>query len=101
FGACRAGSVLAATIVLSRLLAPIEIILAHWRSIAEAHLGAGAVVDALSRATAGSLLQDPVAGDRSTASVVEIIVRPSRDYARNATRGGTRSTSSDLRPTAQ
>lgn len=100
-GSCRAGSVLAATIVLSRLLTPIEIILAHWRSIAAAYLGAGAVVDALSCATAGSHQQYPVAGDRGAAAGLEIIVRSSRDYARSATRGGTRSTSSDLRPTAQ
>jgi ATP-binding cassette subfamily C protein PrsD len=38
--ACQSGSVLAASIVLPRVLGPLEMALAHWRSLAAAHASA-------------------------------------------------------------
>lgn len=100
-GACRAGSVLAAAILLSRLLAPVETILAHWRSIVAAWQSAEGIAEALERAGARGHRRQSDARDEGSAAGVKIIVRQSPNYARSATRGGTRSTSSDLRPTAQ
>jgi ABC-type protease/lipase transport system fused ATPase/permease subunit len=100
-GACCPGRVFAATIVLPRLIAPVETIAMHWRLLR------GALRDArLAAATPGvapaidlAAAQNP-RGDAARPSIT-IILRRSGDYARKATRGGTRSMSSDLRPTAQ
>ncbi len=98
-GKSHPASILAAAIVLPRVLGPIETIAAHHKSIAAARAATERLV---------GMLQSPRADRRAgpaaqeiSAAGVKIILRRSSDHARKATRGGTRSMSSDLRPTAQ
>lgn len=92
-GCCHAGSAFAAAIALQRMLGPADALLTHLPS---------------SRAALASTRRLLAAAPRSHAAPtpaklgeIRIVVRRSRDYARNATRGGATSASSDLRPTAQ
>jgi ABC-type protease/lipase transport system fused ATPase/permease subunit len=100
-GACRPGSVLASAIVLARLLAPIETITAHWRSIGAARHGAERLAEMLKRRSTRSAGEDGLAIRETNGARVKIVIGPRRDYARSATAGGARSAASDLRPTAQ
>jgi ABC-type protease/lipase transport system fused ATPase/permease subunit len=85
-GSCCPARVFAATILLPRVIGPIETIATHWRMLRSAFQDAKSPNPARSAAAPAGFT---------------IIVRRSGDYARKATRGGTRSMSSDLRPTAQ
>jgi hypothetical protein len=99
-GACHSASVVASAIILPRLLSPIETILAQRQILAAAHASAGRLAYRLASLPAGSG-RNPPAGRQSAPGDVRIVLRRSGDYARKATRGGARSVSSDLRPTAQ
>lgn len=95
-------SILAAAIVLPRVLGPVETIAAHHRSIAAARLAAERLAELLRTPSADANDHRTEAIERQiSATGVKIILRRSGDYARKATRGGAKSMSSDLRPTAQ
>jgi len=96
-GACHAASVVAAAIILPRLIGPIESILVQWPILAAAHASA----QRLATWPRGCNRESPATRARGTPGGVKIVLRRSGSYARNATRGGVRSASSDLRPTAQ
>lgn len=100
-GACCPARVFAATIVLPRIIAPVETIALHWRMLRGAFSDARLAAAAPGAAPAVNVAaaQDP--GRDAARPGITIILRRSGDYARKATRGGTRSMSSDLRPTAQ
>jgi ATP-binding cassette subfamily C protein len=100
-GACHPGCAFAAAIVLQRMLGPIEAIVAHWRSLADAHDSARRLLSLLSApGGAASVKAVPLAG-RTAPREVRIVLRRSSDYARSASRGGATSASSGFRPTAQ
>lgn len=100
-GACHAGNLLAASIILARLLNPIEIVIAQWRSLAAAHRAARRLATLLGQSTARDRIAAAAARGTAELAGVRIVLRQSRSYARKASRGETRSLSSDLRPTAQ
>jgi len=93
-GACEPAAGIAAAIILPRVIGPIEVLSLNWREIAAAH----AAALSLARPRAESEVDARVAPQTRG---VKIVLRRSRDYALSATRAGTRSASSDLRPTAQ
>ena len=100
-GRCHPAGMLAAAILLPRFLGPIETVVLHRQVLT-------AALQSLQRMMA-SRGDVPTRGgteaqhaDRGVATAsVTIVLRQSGDYALKATRGVTRSTSSDLRPTAQ
>ncbi len=93
-GSCGWSTGIAAAIVLPRVIGPIEVLALNWRDIAAAH--AAAISLARSDRAGGAASRVPPANRE-----IKIVLRRSRDYALSATRAGTRSASSDLRPTAQ
>lgn len=93
-GSCDWSTGIAAAIVLPRVIGPIEVLSINWRDIAAAH--AAAIRLARSNHAREATSRVPAANRE-----VKIVLRRSRDYALSATRAGTRSASSDLRPTAQ
>jgi ABC-type protease/lipase transport system fused ATPase/permease subunit len=95
-GACTSASILAAAIVLPRVLGPLEMAITHWRSFKAAHASA----DRLH----GLLAQPPPSHPPQHSSApggVQIILRMRSDQARSASGAGARSMSSGLRPTAE
>lgn len=93
-GSCGWSTGIAAAIVLPRVIGPIEVLALNWRDIAAAN---AAAIRLARSDQAGETASRVPAANRE----VKIVLRRSRDYALSATRAGTRSTSSDLRPTAQ
>ena len=88
-GACHPASMFAASIMLGRTLGPLELAIAHWRSLAMVRQSAVRMHAQLSAPP----------GDARLPPRVQIIVRP-RDYARR-TSGVAASPASGLRPTAE
>jgi ABC-type protease/lipase transport system fused ATPase/permease subunit len=95
-GACHPAGMLAASIMLTRILGPLETAIVHWRSFTVARQSA-ARLRAL--ATAPPAIDPP----RTPVSQpqLRIILRSRSDYARRAMGAGARSASSGLRPTAE
>lgn len=96
-GACDSASILAASIALPRVLAPLEMAIAHWRSFKAARRS----VARLHRLMAQS---PPACAPPPSPAVrggVQIILRKRAGQARNANGAGARSMSSGLRPTAE
>ncbi|MFA5899598.1 MAG: hypothetical protein WC829_10845 [Hyphomicrobium sp.] len=100
-GACHAPSILAATILLARLVGPVETIAAHWRTIGAAWASVVRLTSLFDAAAAHGGGETSRARRRPAPGEIRIILRRSDSYARNATRGVARSASSGLRPTAQ
>ena len=99
-GACHAPAMLAAPIMLARVLGPVESAIAHWRSVAAARASALRLYTHLAGATDAP--RSPVPPISSVAVPrVKIIVRSSGAHARRANCVGGKSASSDLRPTAE
>lgn len=97
-GNSHSTSVLAAAIILPRLLNPIEVILAQRQDFTRALASAERLRSLLAAPKTHNRTQSP---NTLPQRGVTIVLRRSGDYARNATREGTRSMSSVLRPTAQ
>ena len=102
-GACHAPAMLAAPIILARVLGPVESAIAHWRSLAAARDSALRLYTLLAVAADGP--GSPVPPMRTDGSVavprMQIILRTSGAHARRASCAGGKSASSDLRPTAE
>jgi ATP-binding cassette subfamily C protein len=95
-GACPSASILAASIVLPRVLGPLEIAITHWRNYKAAHASILRLQRLLAPPSHKSALR-PSADARG----VQIILRRRCDQARNASGARARSMSSGLRPTAE
>jgi ABC-type protease/lipase transport system fused ATPase/permease subunit len=96
-GACAPASILAASIIMPRVLGPIELVLMHWRGLKAARTSAQRLQQHLTRpvlARDEPHLPAPRPG-------VQIILRKSGGQARSASGAGARSISSGLRPTAE
>ena len=99
-GACHAPAMLAAPIILARVLGPVESAIAHWRSLAVARDSALRLYTLLAVAT--DVRGSPAPPISSVAVPrVQIILRTSGAHARRASCAGGKSASSDLRPTAE
>lgn len=96
-GACADASILAAAIVLPRVLAPLEMAIAHWRSFKAARRSAARLHSLMPQSP--SLSARPPSS--ATRGGVHIILRKRSDQARSASGAGARSMSSGLRPTAE
>jgi ATP-binding cassette subfamily C protein len=97
-GACAPASILAASIIMPRVIGPIELVFMHWRGLKAAHTSAQRLQQHLAQpvpAREGQPYPPPRPG-------VQIILRKSSGgQARSASGAGTRSMSSGLRPTAE
>jgi ABC-type protease/lipase transport system fused ATPase/permease subunit len=102
-GTCHAPAMLAAPILLARVLGPVESAIAHWRSLAAARDSALRLYTLLALATDRPRASRPPMPTPSWASAprVQIILRSSGAHARRANCAGGKSASSDLRPTAE
>ena len=102
-GACQAPAMLAAPIILARVLGPVESAIAHWRSLAAARDSALRLYMLLAvTADRPSSPAPPMRTDGCIAVPrVQIILRSSGTHARRANCAGGKSASSDLRPTAE
>jgi ATP-binding cassette subfamily C protein len=99
-GACHPASVLAAAILLPRLLGPIETITAHRKPIKQTY---AIVLRLAANGRPANGLGEPQCGGpqhQISTPVLRVVLRTS-SYARIATGVDERSMSSDLRPTAQ
>lgn len=95
-GACAPASILAASIIMPRVIGPLELVFMHWRGLRSARTSA----QRLQR----HLAQPVFARDELHLAArpgVQIILRKSGGQARSASGAGARSMSSDLRPTAE
>jgi ATP-binding cassette subfamily C protein PrsD len=99
-GACHPAGMLAASIMLTRVLGPLEMAIAHWRSFAVARQSAARLRALLSAPPAIAPLQ-PSQPRTPAAQPLQIILRSRSDYARRAIGAGAISASSGLRPTAE
>ena len=95
-GACTSASILAASILLPRVLGPLELAITHWRSFEAARASALRLQQNLARPALADAGRAP-----PTRAGVRIILRNSARQARSATGAGARSISSGLRPTAE
>ena len=95
-GACHPAGMLAASIMLTRVLGPLEMAIVHWRSFAVARLSASRLRALVSAPRAIDPPRTP-----ATPPQLRIILRSRSDYARRAIGAGARSASSGLRPTAE
>jgi ATP-binding cassette subfamily C protein len=102
-GTCHAPAMLAAPILLARVLGPVESAIAHWRSLAAARNSALRLYTLLAVAADKSRSPRPPmpTSNRAVAPRVQIILRSSGAHARRANCAGGKSASSDLRPTAE
>jgi ATP-binding cassette, subfamily C, bacterial PrsD len=102
-GTCHAPAMLAAPILLARVLGPLESAIAHWRSLAAAHDSALRLYTLLTVAADQPSLPAPPMRTNGSAAVprVQIILRSSGAHARRANCAGGKSASSDRRPTAE
>jgi len=91
-GACHPASMFAASIMLGRMLAPLEMAIVHWRSFA-------AVRESVARLRAG-LSAAPGNTQPLRPPRIQIVLRP-RGYARRASGVTAASPASGLRPTAE
>ena len=95
-GACNPAGMLAASIMLTRVLGPLEMAIVHWRTFAVARESA---------ARLRALVSAPPAIDPPRPAAAQpqlrIVLRSRSDYARRAMGAGARSASSGLRPTAE
>jgi hypothetical protein len=99
-GACHPAGMLAASIMLTRVLGPLEMAIVHWRSFAVALQSAGRLRALASAPRAIASLQ-PSQRPATAPPQLQIILRSRKDYARRAMGAGARSASSGLRPTAE
>jgi ATP-binding cassette subfamily C protein len=99
-GACHAPAMLAAPIILARVIGPVELAIAHWRSLAAARDSALRLYTLLAVATD---VPGSPAPPMSSVAVprVQIILRASGAHARRANCAGGKSASSALRPMAE
>jgi ATP-binding cassette, subfamily C, type I secretion system permease/ATPase len=102
---CHPAEMLAASILLARALGPLETAIAHWRCLAAARASAAQLYTLLSAdpEPARSAQPKPCTDTSATGGRVQIVLRSRNAYARRAigADAGARSTSSDLRPTAE
>jgi ABC-type protease/lipase transport system fused ATPase/permease subunit len=101
-GACHPAETLAASILLARTLGPLETAIAHWRCLAAA-LDSATQLYALLSVGPEPAQPKPCTDTSATVGRVQIVLRSKNAYARRAigADAGARSTSSDLRPTAE
>jgi ATP-binding cassette subfamily C protein PrsD len=100
-GACHPAGMLAASIMLTRVLGPLEMAIVHWRSFAVARQSVARLRALASAPPAIASLQPSQPRPASAPPQLQIILRSRRDYARRAMGAGARSASSGLRPTAE
>ncbi len=102
-GACHPPAMLAASIILARVLGPLELAIAHWRSLAAARDSALRLYTLLTVAADRPSLPAPPMPTNGSVAVprVQIILRSSGAHARRANCVGGKSASSDRRPTAE
>ena len=102
-GACHPPAMLAASIILARVLGPVELAIAHWRSLAAARDSALRLYTLLTVAADRPSLPAPPMPTNGSVAVprVQIILRSSGAHARRANCAGGKSASSDRRPTAE
>jgi ABC-type protease/lipase transport system fused ATPase/permease subunit len=99
-GACHAPAMLAAPILLARVLGPVESAIAHWRSLTAARDSALRLYTFLAVTTDGPKSPTPLIKSPAVPRL-QIILRSSGSHARRASCAGGKSASSDLRPTAE
>jgi ABC-type protease/lipase transport system fused ATPase/permease subunit len=97
-GACHPAGMLAASIMLTRVLGPLETAIVHWRSFAVARQSASRLRALL---LTPLVKGPPQPSQDRTPPQLRIILRSRSDYARRAIGAGARSASSGLRPTAE
>jgi ABC-type protease/lipase transport system fused ATPase/permease subunit len=93
-GACAPASILAASIIMPRVIGPIELVLIHWRGLKAARTSAQRLQQHLTKPV-------PAREEPARRPGVQIILRKSGGQARSASGAGVRSMSSGLRPTAE
>jgi ABC-type protease/lipase transport system fused ATPase/permease subunit len=96
-GACAPASILAASIIMPRVVGPLELVFMHWRGLKAARASARRLQRHLAQpalAREGRHCPPPRPG-------VQIILRKSGGQALSASGAGTRSMASGLRPTAE
>jgi ATP-binding cassette subfamily C protein len=96
-GACPPASILAASIIMPRVIGPMELVFMHWRGLKAAHTSAHRLQRHLAKpalAREGRHFPTPRPG-------VQIILRKSGGQALSASGAGARSMSFGLRPTAE
>jgi ABC-type protease/lipase transport system fused ATPase/permease subunit len=96
-GACSPASILAASIIMPRVIGPLELVFMHWRGLMAAHTSA----HRLQRHLAQPVIAREGRHFPASRPGVQIILRKSGGQALSASGAGARSMSSGLRPTAE
>ena len=96
-GACAPASILAASIIMPRVIGPLELAFMHWRGLKVARTSA----QRLQQHLAKPVLEREAREAPARRPGVQIVLRKSGGQARSASGAGARSMSSDLRPTAE
>jgi ABC-type protease/lipase transport system fused ATPase/permease subunit len=95
-GACAPAGILAASIIMPRVIAPLELVFVHWRALKTARASAYRLQRYLAQPALAREAHLP-----APRQGVQIILRRSGGQARSASGAGARSPASDLRPTAE